>query len=125
MDININDKFEIVYVNEQIALSSIGCAKFYDEFQGYGDGNSGGGILLLGGFNGEMYIESTLVFVPDQMKIRECDIIIPNLNKHFQFLFHKESAFIEFDNNTQLIFDMKNNVHLLSSDSYELFSEAQ
>ena len=42
-----------------------------------------------------------------------------------RFLFHKESAFIEFDNGSQLIFDMINNVHLLTSDSYELFSEAQ
>ena len=125
MDINIQDKFEIVYVNEQITLSSIGCAKFYDEFQGYEGNNSGGGILLLGGFNGEMYIESTLVFVPDQMKIRECDIIIPNLNKHFQFLFNKEVNFIELDNQCQINFDMKNNVHLITRDSYKLFSEAQ
>ena len=80
---------------------------------------------MLGGFNGEMYIESTLVFVPDQMKIRECDIIIPNLNKHFQFLFHKEVNFIELENQSQINFDMKNNVHLITRDSYKLFSEAK
>ena len=95
-------------------------AKFVDETEQQGEG-----ILLLGGFDGQNYVDTSLVFNPREMKIRDCDIIIPNMNKHFQFLFHKESAFVEFDNNIQLIFDMKNNIHLLSSDSYELFSEAQ
>ena len=47
------------------------------------------------------------------------------MSKHSQFLFHKESAFIEFDNGAQYVFDSQNNVHLLTNDSYELFSEAQ
>ena len=117
MNINNHDKFEIVYVNEQITLSSIGCALIEDENEG--------GILLLGGFDGEKYIETSLVFCPDQMKIRECDIIIPNISKHFQFLFHKETNFIKTDNNLQVVFDMKNNVHVLTNNSYELFSEVE
>ena len=117
MNINSHDKFEIVYVNEQITLSSIGCALIEDENEG--------GILLLGGFDGEKYIETSLVFCPDQMKIRECDIIIPNISKHFQFLFHKETNFIKTDNNLQVVFDMKNNVHVLTNNSYELFSEVE
>ena len=120
MNVNTNSQFEVVYVNEQITLSSLACAKFVDESD-----PSGEGILLLGGFDGTNYVDSSLVLNTKEMKIRDCDIVIPNMSKHFQFLFHKESAFVEFDNNTQLIFDMKNNVHLLSSDSYELFSEAQ
>ena len=65
------------------------------------------------------------------MKIRECDVIIPNISKHFQFLFHQESNFIEIDNDNksknsaQFIFDMKNNIHILTKDSYELLSEVQ
>ena len=120
MNVNTNSQFEVVYVNEQITLSSLACAKFVDDSD-----PSGEGILLLGGFDGTNYVDSSLVLNTKEMKIRDCDIVIPNMSKHFQFLFHKESAFVEFDNNTQLIFDMKNNVHLLSSDSYELFSEAQ
>ena len=118
MNINTHEKFEIVYINEQITLSSIGCSFFDGENE---DGS--GGILLLGGFDGEKYIENTLIFSPEQMKIRECDIIIPNISKHFQFLFHLESNFIQMDNNLQVVFDMKNNVHILTSHSYELFSE--
>ena len=121
MDINTHEKFEIVYVNEHITLSSIGCAILSDE----SDDNSSGGILLLGGFDGEKYIETSLVFSPEQMKIRECDIIIPNISKHFQFLFHKESNFIQTDNDLQVVFDMKNNVHVLTNHSYELFSEVE
>ena len=86
------------------------------------------GILLLGGFDGEKYVENSLVFTPDNMKIRECDVIIPNISKHFQFLFHQESNFIQMDNNfnsAQFVFDMKNNVHIITKDSYELLSEVQ
>ena len=119
MEINTREKFETVYVNENITLSSIGCAILNDECED----NSGGGILLLGGFDGIKYIETSLVFNPEQMKIRECDIIIPNINKHFQFLFHKETAFIKTDNDLQMIFDMKNNAHVLTNNNYELFSE--
>ena len=119
MNVNTNSQFEVVYVNEQITLSSLACAKFRDDTDPTSEG-----ILLLGGFDGKNYVDSSLVLNTKEMKIRDCDIVIPNMSKHFQFLFHKESAFIEFDN-SQLIFDMKNNVHLLSNDSYELFSEAQ
>ena len=123
INVNTNTQFEVVYVNEQITLSSLGCANFIDDSDNSKEGKEG--ILLLGGFDGQNYVDTSLVFNPKEMKIRDCDIVIPNMSKHFQFLFHKESAFIEFDNGTQLIFDMKNNVHLLTSDSYELFSEAQ
>jgi hypothetical protein len=123
INVNTNTQFEVVYVNEQITLSSLGCAKFVDDAENNKEGNEG--ILLLGGFDGQNYVDTSLVFNPREMKIRDCDIVIPNMSKHFQFLFHKESAFIEFDNGAQLIFDMKNKVHLLTSDSYELFSEAQ
>ena len=54
------------------------------------------------------------------MKIREVDVFIPNISKHFQFLFHQESNFIQIDNSIQFLFDMKNNVHILTKDSYEL-----
>ena len=123
INVNTNTQFEVVYVNEQITLSSLGCANFVDDEENNKEGNEG--ILLLGGFDGQNYVDTSLVFNPREMKIRDCDIVIPNMSKHFQFLFHKESAFIEFDNGSQLIFDMKNNVHLLTNDSYELFSEAQ
>ena len=123
INVNTNSLFEVVYVNEQITLSSLGCAIFIDDTEISKEGNDG--ILLLGGFDGQNYVDTSLVFNPKEMKIRDCDIVIPNMSKHSQFLFHKESAFIEFDNGSQLIFDMKNNVHLLTSDSYELFSEAQ
>ena len=123
INVNTNSQFEVVYVNEQITLSSLGCAYFIDDTEISKEGNDG--ILLLGGFDGQNYVDTSLVFNPKEMKIRDCDIVIPNMSKHFQFLFHKESAFIEFDNGSQLIFDMKNNVHLLTNDSYELFSEAQ
>ena len=123
INVNTNSLFEVVYVNEQITLSSLGCAIFIDDTEISKEGNDG--ILLLGGFDGQNYVDTSLVFNPKEMKIRDCDIVIPNMSKYFQFLFHKESAFIEFDNGSQLIFDMKNNVHLLTSDSYELFSEAQ
>jgi len=123
INVNTNTQFEVVYVNEQITLSSLGCAIFIDDTEISKEGNDG--VLLLGGFDGQNYVDTSLVFNPKEMKIRDCDIVIPNMSKHFQFLFHKESAFIEFDNGSQLIFDMKNNVHLLTSDSYELFSEAQ
>ena len=123
INVNNNSNFEVVYINEQITLSSLGCAHFVDDTES--DKEKSNGILLLGGFDGENYMDSSLVFNPKEMKIRDCDIVIPNMSKHSQFLFHKESAFIEFDNGTQYAFDMQNNVHLLTNDSYELFSEAQ
>ena len=123
INVNTNSNFEVVYINEQITLSALGCAHFIDETEN--DKDKSNGILLLGGFDGENYMDSSLLFNPKEMKIRDCDIVIPNMSKHSQFLFHKESAFIEFDNGSQYVFDSQNNVHLLTSDSYELFSEAQ
>jgi hypothetical protein len=124
INVDKNDKFEVVYINEQITLSSLSCALYHPEFD---HGWEKEGILLLGGFDGEKYVESSLVFTPDKMKIRECDVIIPNITKHFQFLFHQESNFMQLDvnNSPQFIFDMKNNVHVLTKDSYELLSEVQ
>ena len=122
INVDSNNNFEVVYINEQITLSSLGCAHFIDDTEN--DKEKSNGILLLGGFDGENYMDSSLVFNPKEMKIRDCDIVIPNMSKHSQFLFHKESAFIEFDNGAQYAFDMQNNVHLLTNDSYELFSEA-
>ena len=123
INVNTNSNFEVVYINEQITLSALGCAHFIDETEN--DKDKSNGILLLGGFDGENYMDSSLLFNPKEMKIRDCDIVIPNMSKHSQFLFHKESAFIEFDNGSQYVFDSQNNVHLLTSDSYDLFSEAQ
>ena len=123
INVENNSNFEVVYINEQITLSSLGCAHFIDDTEN--DKEKSNGILLLGGFDGENYMDSSLLFNPKEMKIRDCDIVIPNMSKHSQFLFHKESAFIEFDNGAQYIFDMQNNVHLLTNDSYELFSESQ
>ena len=123
INVNTNSNFEVVYINEQINLSSLGCAHFIDDTEN--DKEKSNGILLLGGFDGENYMDSSLLFNPKEMKIRDCDIVIPNMSKHSQFLFHKESAFIEFDNGAQYVFDSQNNVHLLTNDSYELFSEAQ
>ena len=120
ININTHKNFEVVYVNELITLSSIGCALFYGN-----DDNPDGGILILGGFDGEKYIETSLIFSPKKMKIKECDIIIPNISKHFQFLFHKETNFKQIDENLQAVFDMKNNVHVLTDHSYELFSEME
>jgi hypothetical protein len=124
INVDKNDKFEVVYINEQITLSSLSCALYHPEFD---HGWEKEGILLLGGFDGEKYVESSFVFTPDKMKIRECDVIIPNITKHFQFLFHQESNFMQLDvnNSPQFIFDMKNNVHVLTKDSYELLSEVQ
>ena len=59
----------------------------------------------------------------NEMKIREGIITIPNFDIHEQFLFYKESGFTEFEPGLQFGFDWKNNVHLLSKESYELFSE--
>ena len=116
INVNTNDKFEVVYINEQISLSSLSCAKFSD-----GCGNNC--ILLLGGFDGKNYSDNCLLLNVEEMKIRDCDINIPNNNKCNQFLFQIESAFIEIEPGIQVLFDMKNNIHLLTRDSYALFSK--
>ena len=121
----------MVYVNEQISLSSISVAKFIEEEDDNEDNennqknNFQEEIILLGGFDGTNYLDTSLILNTKEMKIRDCDVQIPNISKHFQFLFHKESSFIELEPNYQLIYDTKNNVHLLTKDSYELFSEAK
>ena len=122
--ININklDKFEVVYINEQISLSSLACCKFIDDND---DNNNDKEILLLGGFDGNNYVDSSLVLNTKEMKIRDCDIVIPNISTHFQFLFQKESAFVEVENGIQVVYDMKNNVHLITKNTYELYSETQ
>ena len=125
INVDKNDQFETVFINEQITLSSLSCAQYHSEFD---QGSEKKGILLLGGFDGEKYVENSLVFTPDNMKIRECDVIIPNISKHFQFLFHQENNFIQIDkdyNSAQFAYDMKNNVHIITKDSYELLSEVQ
>ena len=122
--ININklDKFEIVYINEQISLSSLACLKYIDDLE---DNNNDKEILLLGGFDGTNYIDTSLVLNIKEMKIRDCDVVIPNINTHFQFLFQKESCFVEIEPGVQIVYDMKNNVHLITKNTYELYSETQ
>ena len=122
--ININklDKFEVVYINEQISLSSLACLKYIDDLE---DNNNDKEILLLGGFDGTNYIDTSLVLNIKEMKIRDCDVVIPNINTHFQFLFQKESCFVEIEPGVQIAYDMKNNVHLITKNTYELYSETQ
>lgn len=110
-----------MYVNEQITLCSLACTELLDETDNKTDEN----IILLGGFDGKNYLDSSLILNINEMKIRDWDIVIPNLQKHNQFLFHIESTFIDYNSDIKLIYDSKNNVHLLSKDSYELFSEVQ
>ena len=119
INVNTNEKFEIVYINEQITIKCLGCAKFLDEGE---TGENKECILLIGGFNGEYYIDSSLALNIREMKIRDCEIIIPNINKHCQFSFQKESGFVEIEPGIQATFDYKNNVHLLTKESYELFT---
>ena len=121
INVNTNKKFEVVYINEQISLSSLAVAKFIDDE----DENGNKEILLLGGFNGVNNVDTTLILDTEQMKIRECDIVIPAINKNREFLFGNESAFVEIEPNMQLLYDSQNNVHLLTRENYELFSEAQ
>ena len=116
LNVEKNSKFETIYSNKEIKLSSLGCCKFND-IEGSEE------IMLLGGYNGEQFLDGTLVFMINEMKIREGIITIPNFDIHEQFLFYKESGFTEFEPGLQFGFDWKNNVHLLSKESYELFSE--
>ena len=119
ININTHDKFEIIYINNEIQISQIGCCKFYNE-------ENENNILLLGGFDGENYLDNCYVFNVDEIKLKDSEIIIPNINKHNKFLFQNESCFYEIGHNNkniQILFDNKNNVHLISNDNYELFSE--
>ena len=119
INVNTNEIFEVVYVNEQITLSSLACTQLID------NNEKNENILLLGGFDGQNYLESSLILNVREMKIREWDIIIPNMNKYNQFLFHNESSFVDYNSNIKLIYDTNKNVHLISKDSYELFSEVK
>jgi hypothetical protein len=119
INVNINDKFEIIYVNEQITLCSLACSQIIDENE------KNKSILLLGGFDGKKYLDTSLILDIKEMKMRDWDIIIPNIDKYNNFLFHNECVFVDYNDDIKLIFDMNNNVHLLTKDSYELFSEAQ
>ena len=80
---------------------------------------------MLGGFDGSNYVDTSLVLNTKEMKIRECDVVIPNINTHYQFLFQKESCFVEIEPGVQIAYDMKNNVHLITKNTYELYSETQ
>ena len=117
INVNTNDNFEIVYINEQITLCSLACTQLID------NNEKNENILLLGGYDGKNNIDSSLILNVKEMKIRDWDIIIPNMDKYNQFLFHNETTFIDYNSNIKLIYDNKNNIHLLSKDSYELFSE--
>ena len=119
INVNTNENFEIVYVNEQITLCSLACTQLIDKNEK--DDN----ILLLGGFDGQNYLDSSLILNIKEMKIRDWDIIIPNMSKYKQFLFHNETAFVDYSSNIKLIYDENRNVHLISKDSYELFTEIQ
>ena len=119
INVNTNDNFEIVYVNEQITLCSLACTQLIDK------NKKNENILLLGGYDGNYYLDSSLILNIKEMKIRDWDITIPNMDKYNQFLFHNETSFIDYNSNIKIIYDDKNNIHLLSKDSYEIFSEVQ
>ena len=116
LDIDQPSKFEIIYSNKAIKISSFGCCKFNKT-----EGKEA--IMLLGGYDGEKYLDNTFLFMINEMKIKEGIISIPNLDIHEKFLFYKESGFVEFEPGLQFAYDSKKNVHLLSTESYELFSE--
>lgn len=116
INVDNNNKFELIYINEKITLSAVACAKYLLD-------NEEGNILILGGFDGKNYLDKSLLFDIKEMTVKELDIVIPNMTRHTQFLFHKESSFVEFEPGVQVIFDAKNNVHLINKDGYELFSK--
>jgi hypothetical protein len=124
INVDKNEKFEIIYANEHITLSAFACARYSDE-EDEDEFGSGEEILLLGGFDGKNFVDTSLIFNVRETKIRDSDIQIPDVDRHKQFLFQRENAFLELDNNLQIIFDMRNNIHLISGDSYELFWEAK
>ena len=119
INVNTNDGFEIVYVNEQITLCSLSCTQLIDKNE------NNQNILLLGGFDGKNYLDSSLILDVRELKIRDWDITIPNIDKYNKFLFHNESNFFIYNSNLKLIFDNSNNVHLITKDGYELFSKDQ
>ena len=116
INVDENCQFETIYSNKEIKISSLGCCKL-----NFNPGTEE--IMLLGGYDGEKFVDTTLIFMVNEMKIREGFIRIPNMDIHEQYLFYKEPGFNEFENHLQFAFDLKNNVHLLSTESYELFTE--
>ena len=116
INVDENSQFETIYSNKEIKISSLGCCKL-----NFNPGTEE--IMLLGGYDGEKFVDTTLIFMVNEMKIREGFIRIPNMDIHEQFLFYKEPGFNEFEPRLQFAFDLKNNVHLLSTESYELFTE--
>ena len=116
INVDENSQFETIYSNKEIKISSLGCCKL-----NFNPGTEE--IMLLGGYDGEKFVDTTLIFMVNEMKIREGFIRIPNMDIHGQYLFYKEPGFNEFEPHLQFAFDLKNNVHLLSTESYELFTE--
>jgi hypothetical protein len=116
INVDENSQFETIYSNKEIKISSLGCCKL-----NFNPGTEE--IMLLGGYDGEKFVDTTLIFMVNEMKIREGFIRIPNMDIHEQYLFYKEPGFNEFEPHLQFAFDLKNNVHLLSTESYELFTE--
>ena len=96
INVDNNDKFETIYANKEIPISSLGCCIFNDK-----EGNEE--ILLLGGYNGENFLDTSLVFIINDIKVRYGLIIIPNLDIIEQFLFYKESVFIKNQGFTNFI----------------------
>jgi hypothetical protein len=94
INMNTNDRFEVVYINEQIAINFLGCAKFMED--GEIEENKEY-ILLLGGFNEENYIDSALALNVQEMKIRDCELLyqillnIPNFHSKKNLLLLKLS----------------------------------
>jgi hypothetical protein len=124
INVDKNDQFEVIYVNENITLSALACTVLRDDNE-EDEIDSVEEILLLGGFDGQDFINSSLIFNIKETKIRDSDIQIPDFNKHNQFLFQKENAFLQLENGIQILSDMNNNIHLISGDSYELFWESK
>ena len=124
INVDKNDQFEIIYVNENITLSALACTVLREDNEEE-EIDYVGEILLLGGFDGQDFINSSLIFNIKETKIRDSDIQIPDFNKHNQFLFQRENAFLQLENGIQILSDMNNNIHLISGDSYELFWESK
>lgn len=120
IDIDKEDKFEVVYINEQITLSGIACARCVED-----DDSESEEVLILGGFDGKDYVDTTLLFNAKDIRVKDCDVVIPNMRKNGRFLFQRESMFVKVGKDVIGGFDMNNNVHLITKESYELFSEVQ
>jgi hypothetical protein len=120
IDVEKEDKFDVVYINEQIALSGIACARCVED-----DDTDSEEVLILGGFDGKEYVDTTLLFNAKDIRVKDCDVVIPNIKKNGRFLFQRESMFVKVGKDAIGGFDMNNNVYLITKESYELFSEVQ